>query len=338
MNRVFPGKIDGTLTEQMAFHIFAEVKRVANAMVDIHTAWSGDTRWSLFTKAGGEVGARAEAMARAFGYPVILPSIPAACSPPSCYMAAAEGRHSRPDRRSRRQGTGVHARGGHRRRRPAAHVARELGMIDEPVAPPRNKSVFISEFAWIRSTRGGLFQPSVRCGDTIKQDQVIGHYYNLFGELVAEAKSPAPRRRAQHAHRTDHGQRRDADPHRPRSARCLPRRYRPAAANALDAVTAITGGKRHRRRRQRGDRRRPGHRRRRAHRARRTGGQRADSGRRDDHRCHRLHRCCPGLMDVPRPHFDGVRPSAGCSTTIAARWAPSRSKRRPTCGRRWKPA
>ena len=72
------------------------------------------------------------------------------------------------------------------------NVARALGMVDEPVAPPRNKSVFISGFAWIRANRGGLFQPSVRCGDTITQDQVIGHYYDMFGELVAEAKAPHP--------------------------------------------------------------------------------------------------------------------------------------------------
>ena len=191
MNRVFPGKIDGTLTEQMAYHVFAEVKRVANALVDFHTAWSGDTRWSLFTKAGGEVGARAEAMARAFGYPVILPSAtPVLAS--SCYMAAAK--EGIPGLIVEAGGKGpaftreVVTDGADRLR----NVARVLGMVDEPVAPPRNKSVFISEFAWVRSTRGGLFQPAVRCGDTIKKDQVIGHYYNLFGEMVAEAKSPHP--------------------------------------------------------------------------------------------------------------------------------------------------
>jgi predicted deacylase len=191
MNRVFPGKVDGTLTEQMAYHVYNELKRVATAMVDFHTAFMPNTRWSLFTKVDGEAGKKAEGMARAFGYPVILPSKTAVLSS-SCYMCAA--REGIPGLIVEAGGKGpgftpeVVKDGAERMR----NVARELGMIDEPVAPPRNKSVFISEFAWVRATRGGLFQPTVTCGDTIKKGQVIGQYFDMFGDLVDEARASHP--------------------------------------------------------------------------------------------------------------------------------------------------
>ena len=189
MNRVFPGKVDGTLTEQMAYHVYKELKRVASAIVDIHTAFMPSTRWSLFTKVDGEAGQRAEAMARAFGYPVILPSKTAVLSS-SCYMCAA--REGIPGLIIEAGGKGpgftpeVVSDAADRMR----NVARALGMLDEKVEKPKNKSVFITEFAWIRATRGGLFQPTVDCLDTIKKGQVIGKYYDMFGEPIEDAKAP----------------------------------------------------------------------------------------------------------------------------------------------------
>ena len=189
MNRVFPGKADGTLTEQMAHHLYAAFKGVASAFIDFHTAWMGSTRWSLFTRVPGEVGERAEAMARAFGYPVILPSGPHVL-PTSMFTVAAQAGIP---------GLMVEAGGknfaftaelvvdGAERLR---NVLRKLGLLEEPLTPPRGKSVFIKDFAWVRSTRGGLFQPLVSCGDRIEKGQVVGRHYDLFGNLVEEAKTP----------------------------------------------------------------------------------------------------------------------------------------------------
>src|SRR5690606_36241085 len=68
MNRIFPGKIDGTLTEQMAYHLFQEIKKSADALVDFHTAFMANTCWSLYGEKEGEVGEAARGMAFAFGY------------------------------------------------------------------------------------------------------------------------------------------------------------------------------------------------------------------------------------------------------------------------------
>src|SRR5262249_33497255 len=74
LNRSFPGKPDGTLTEQMAHAIYTELRAHANYFIDLHTAMTADVRWALFADAPGEVGKKAEGMARAFGFASTLPA------------------------------------------------------------------------------------------------------------------------------------------------------------------------------------------------------------------------------------------------------------------------
>src|SRR6266508_906472 len=54
LNRCFPGKPDGTLTEQMAHAIYTELRAHADYFVDLHTAMTADVRWALFASAPGE--------------------------------------------------------------------------------------------------------------------------------------------------------------------------------------------------------------------------------------------------------------------------------------------
>jgi predicted deacylase len=54
------------------------------------------------------------------------------------------------------------------------------------------KMTFFSNFAWVKSTRGGLFQRAVKCGDRLKKGQVVGRYYDVFGQLLEEKKAPQP--------------------------------------------------------------------------------------------------------------------------------------------------
>ena len=39
-------------------------------------------------------------------------------------------------------------------------------------------------------TQGGLFERSVRCGDRVGAGQVIGRYYDLYGDPAGEATTP----------------------------------------------------------------------------------------------------------------------------------------------------
>ena len=72
LNRCFPGKAEGTLTEQMAFHIYNPLREYATHFIDFHTALTADTRWALFAPPSGSE--TAQGMARAFGFQHTLPT------------------------------------------------------------------------------------------------------------------------------------------------------------------------------------------------------------------------------------------------------------------------
>jgi predicted deacylase len=67
LNRCFPGRANGSVTEQIAYAVYRPLKEHADLFVDFHTAFTPDTRWALYTDYGGEVSAKAEKMARACG-------------------------------------------------------------------------------------------------------------------------------------------------------------------------------------------------------------------------------------------------------------------------------
>jgi predicted deacylase len=188
LNRAFPGKADGTLTEQMAHAIYAELKAHATHLVDLHTAMTADVRWALFPAAPGEVGTKSESMARAFGFNSTLPAPMDILGGSAMMVAARDGI----------PGLIVEAGG----KGPAftselvsdvverlRNVMRQLGMLPGSVAP-HGPLTYFSNFAWVRATQGGLFQRAVHCGERLKVGTVLGHYYDLWGQPTGEALSP----------------------------------------------------------------------------------------------------------------------------------------------------
>jgi predicted deacylase len=188
LNRCFPGKPDGTLTEQMAFHIYRHLREHATHFVDFHTAFTPDTRWALFAPPSGDIGKKAEAMARAFGFESTLPT-PLDILAGSALIAAA--RDGIPGLIVEAGGVGpafspeTVADAAERLR----NVLRQIGVLPGEVAI-HGKMTFFSNFAWVNATRGGLFRPAVKCGQKIAKGDLVGRYYDAHGELVEEAKSP----------------------------------------------------------------------------------------------------------------------------------------------------
>ena len=188
LNRCFPGKPDGTLTEQMAHTIYTELKAHANYFVDLHTAMTADVRWALFANAPGEVGRKAESMARAFGFTSTLPAPMDILAGSAMMTAARDGIPSL-----------IVEAGGKGPAFTAALVAevverlqnvmRRLGLLPGLVTE-HGPLTYFSNFAWVRAVHGGLFQRAVRCGERLKVGTVLGHYYDLWGQPTGEALSP----------------------------------------------------------------------------------------------------------------------------------------------------
>lgn len=188
LNRCFPGSATGTLTQQMGHAIWQVLKRHATHLVDFHTAMTEDVCWALFANVGGKTGKASEALARAFGIRDTLPA-PSDILGGSAMMAAAKA--GIPAMIVERGGKGpafTHdavADGAERLR----NVMRSLKMLDGPVKD-YGKLNYFSNFAWVHSTRGGLFQKSVSCGERIEAGAVIGRYFDLHGNPAGEARAP----------------------------------------------------------------------------------------------------------------------------------------------------
>jgi predicted deacylase len=188
MNRAFPGSPTGTLTQQMAHVVYTHLKKHASYVVDMHTAMTPDVRWQLFGNMPGDVGKKGEGMARAFGYRSTLPAPPDILAGSAMMTAAKEGI----------PGVIVEAGGkgpafddetvkdGAERMR---NMMRHLGMLEGKVTDYGAQWHF-SNFAWVHSTQGGLFQKSVKCGDRVEKGSVIGRYYDLHGHPKGEAHAP----------------------------------------------------------------------------------------------------------------------------------------------------
>jgi uncharacterized protein len=188
LNRNFPGQADGSLTQQIAFQVFNPLKQYADALVDFHTAMTPDVRWALYADFPGEVGAAGEGIARAFGYHSTLAAPPDILGG-SAMMTAAK--HGIP-------GFIVEAGG----KGPAferetvldaaerlRNILRHLGILPGEVRQ-YGKIARFSNFAWVTATRGGLFQPTVKCGDLLDEGTVLGHYFDAWGNPTGDARSP----------------------------------------------------------------------------------------------------------------------------------------------------
>jgi uncharacterized protein len=188
LNRQFPGNPDGTQTQQMAHAIYEPLKLHADVLIDFHTAMTPDVRWALFPKAGGEVEALSEKVARAFGYRSTLPAptdilagsamMTAAKDGIASYIVECGGKN--------RSFTDEAVTDAVERLR---NALRALDMLDGPVTD-HGKLTYFSNFDWVTSGQGGLFERSVRCGDRVEKDSVIGQFYDVYGNRSGEAKAP----------------------------------------------------------------------------------------------------------------------------------------------------
>lgn len=188
LNRCFPGRVDGSVTEQMGYAIYHPLKQYANYLIDFHTAFTPDTRWALFTAYGGEVTEKAERMARAFGYRDTLPA------PPDLLVGSAmntAGRDGIPTLIVEAGGVGPnfsHATVADAVER-LHNVMRALEMLGGKLVD-HGPMTFFSNFAWVCATKAGLYQRLVKCGEEIAAGQTIGRYFDVFGEPAGEAKAP----------------------------------------------------------------------------------------------------------------------------------------------------
>ena len=190
LNRCFPGKAGGSFSEQMAHAIYTHLKEHADYLIDFHTALTADVRWALFANAEGEVGKKAEGVARAFGYNSTLPAPTDILGGSALMTAAKDGIPSyivEAGGIGQAFDTDTVTDGAERLRNVLRHLKMLAGSVTD-----YGPLTYFSNFAWVNAVRGGLFQATVKCGDSLEKGSVVGQLFDVFGDPVEDVLSPEP--------------------------------------------------------------------------------------------------------------------------------------------------
>ena len=193
LNRVFPGKPDGTLSERIADVITKEFIDRATHVVDLHC---GDGNESLrpysywITTGDPKVAEAAKAMALAFGLDHIVvdgsrPTDPAA----SVYLSNTAVTRGKPALTTETGGMAVvDEESTALIQQGVAGLMRHLGMRTDgpaPVATP----VWIKQNEVLRASQTGLFSAAVKKGERVTKGAKIGTITDFHGKVIEEIRA-----------------------------------------------------------------------------------------------------------------------------------------------------
>lgn len=195
LNRVYPGKADGTVSERIAYAITRDVITRADYLVDMHAGDGNESlrSYSYWHRAGVDprVDSVAREMTLAFGHDHVvidttLPRDPAA----SVYTANTAHIRGKPGITTETGYLGVpveemiqrNEQGALRLLRYLKMLPGEVAMVDRPV--------WLDHTAVLRSPATGVWFPLVERGHTVASGALIGYVTDFFGDRLAEIRAP----------------------------------------------------------------------------------------------------------------------------------------------------
>ena len=187
LNRVYPGKAEGTVSERIAYTISNELLRFADFYIDLH---SGDihetlTPYVIHSMLGDEECNRISAEASALWgakYHVYSNGATGALgwaatqNIPGCLPEIGEGARWTEDEVQFFK-TG------------AKNVLSYLGVTDEPIVD-LGESHQLPPMDVIMCENEGLWYPSFRPGDAVRKGEYVGSIRDFFGNVIVELFAP----------------------------------------------------------------------------------------------------------------------------------------------------
>ncbi len=191
MNRVWPGKPDGSLSQRMAHAIWTGAIVASDRLIDLHTGSSTMVTHSVF----GERDAGSEELAKVFGTECLLMeeqdedwqqarfagklrNVAAAQGIPA--ITPELGGHSKFE--EERVQVGV---------RGVLNVLKHMGILPGEVERPPRQYIVRNHLTRVTVDRGGLFLSRVRPGDEVRQGDLLGILYSpRTMDQVEEVRSP----------------------------------------------------------------------------------------------------------------------------------------------------
>jgi uncharacterized protein len=191
LNRLFPGKPDGTWGERFAHRLLTEIIVKCDNAIDLH---AGDLIEDLVPfviyreTQNASLDARIQAMANAYGAKWAVKSAPTGERPGTLMAVAAQngvaamlaesgGRGQLIEEDVARHVTGV------------MNILRTIGAVSgraERVEPP----TVVKSFEWLRSPVEGIFHCHVRVDQMVQARELVGELTDLVGDLIAALTAP----------------------------------------------------------------------------------------------------------------------------------------------------
>ena len=194
LNRVFPGRADGTITERLAWHLSSDIIGRCTHVVDVH---AGDANEDLRPYAGyyeyadtPALSAQGQQMAAALGFPYVVqfgnePSLREA----SLYCSREAIRRGIPaaDIECGRLGQ-VEADNVLLIRQALHSLLVHLQLL--PGELPAPAASLIAHRTTVSSPHTGFFFPLVKAGEFVAKGRRLGYVTNLFGQPLADMLAP----------------------------------------------------------------------------------------------------------------------------------------------------
>ena len=196
LNRVFPGKADGTISERIAYILTEKLMRRADYVIDVHCGdnneslrpYTGHVKNALSTKEFIETSQR---MALAMGIDFIKISTGRSVDfNQAVYSTNASSLLGKPSIAIESGELGTpQAADVSRIERGLLNVMRALAMLPGKVIQFKNQT-FIKRDQTLRSTANGLFYSLVSKNQKVKENELLGYVTDFFGNRVQEVRAP----------------------------------------------------------------------------------------------------------------------------------------------------
>jgi predicted deacylase len=194
LNRVYPGKPDGTISERIAYAITHEVIEKSDYVVDLHCGDGNEalrpyTYW--MTSGTPEVNEQSKQMALAFGLDHIVIDTERTTDPAnSVYTSNTAILRGKPSITTE---TGLLGRtddeGAELAETGVLNLLRHFKML--PGEPRRvEHPIWIDRNLVLRSSQTGLFYAKVKPGQTVAEGTIIGVLTDFHGNVVEQVRSP----------------------------------------------------------------------------------------------------------------------------------------------------
>lgn len=194
LNRVYPGRMDGTVSERIAYAITTEVIEPADYLLDLHCGDGNEwLRPYVYQHVTGNA-AIDSAIARlvmAFGIDHVVvdrdrPTDPAR----SLYCSTTAITRGKPAMTIESGSLGVSDEESVERIVNGIHgVLRELRMKDGG-PEPLPQAVYLDPTAVVTSPETGILYSHVDCDQTVPKGALLAHVTDFFGKTIAEVRSP----------------------------------------------------------------------------------------------------------------------------------------------------